>query len=196
MPASKDDGQRRVPDDLLRRIAAGDLGPATRHRLTPVPEDLDIPTTAPEDEGVLFQDDLDRLRERATENNPLTRKADAPRVTNKDRVNVIFTELAGQDDTKLATLLGTTFAGAQRWRTKGSHSGKKGLVQGMIDVYVIADHLAEFFPGDQLADRRMAVLQRVDFDTNVSPMYLIRRGQRDRALALTEKLIRLERKKP
>jgi len=191
----KDDGRRRVPDSL-RRIAAGLAEPASRHRLTPIPEDLERVAIAPEDQGVLLQDDLDAFRERATENNPLTRRADAPRITNKDRVNVIFEGVARKDDSRLATLLGTTFKAAQRWRTTGSYSGRKGLLQGMIDVYVIADHLTEFFPGDQLIDRRMAVLYRVDYDTNVSPMYLIRQGQRAKALALVEKLIRLERKKP
>lgn len=189
-------GGKPTPDELRKILTQPARG---RVRLHPIPEDFEVHTTAPEDEGALFQDDLDVVRERATENNPLTRKADAlPAITtNIGRVNFIYTELSRENDSRLAKFLGTTPKAAQRWREKGSHSGKKGLVAGMIDVYTLGTNLKEHFLGNPfINDRIQGVLHTADYDTGFTPWQLIRLGKRDKALALVQKLLRREKREP
>ncbi len=183
------EGAIPTPDELRKILTQ----PATgRVRLTPIPEDFEIHTTAPEDEGILFQDELDNPRERTMENNPLTRKADSlPKTrTNKGRINVIHREIAKESDIEVAKLLGITRKAAERYRTTGSHSGKKGLVRRMREVYAITEIMVGHFPGDEFISDRIGALKTEDPRFGVSPWELMRQGHTDKALALVERTFR------
>nr|MBI5455718.1 hypothetical protein [Candidatus Levybacteria bacterium] len=185
------EGAIPTPDEL-RKLISSPIQTTGRFRLTPIPADTNIYSTAPEDNNPLFPDFLDEPISRTTENNPLTRKADSlPGITtNKGRVNFIDREIARGKTTILANLLGITEKAADRYRKTGSHSGKKGLVTKVRQTYAIAKIMKDHFPGDEFISDRINALKTKDPRFGVSPWELMHQGHIDKALALVERTFR------